>query len=597
MAAEALGASLAVPDFEDLSGRPTNFNDLHRLEGKRAVKTWLDPRNADQAVTVPEIEEAEREPGSDAWPESVPFRCLGLKSGIYYYLPDTTGQLVELRAGQHTRKHLVRLAPQSWWEREFLGEHSPRSTAPWYVVGERLMRQCHKIGVINLDCLRGRGFWRDEDGGIVAHLGDRLLPPGEKEFVKPERYVVPDRIYTRLHRLVGPTEKGAMRLEDTRKLLEGITSLAWDDEAAGYLLAGWVALAPFSGALPWRPHIWLSGPSGCGKTTVIRWMVLRLLGDMRVNATAGSTAAGIRKELDGDALPIVLQFDDAEYPRTKRAQAVVRGVVRLAQVASDSIGRVRMGKKNSFELKSMFLLSSETVGLHKKADKSRFCVLGLTEPRQQQFPLEVTRHFTVQAGRRLMARTAQWLRSGKLDELMTVTRSAANIVLEDARAAEQVGTLAAGTWTLLTDEIPAEHEVVEWFRSLGLKPEPREPDGYELLSKLFQERIDGQTVGHLIRVASAPAHVSFRDANATLYQHGIKVQGLPGERQFVIIASKSDLVRRSFGDTNWVEILRRLPGARRGQNRFGPSMGVCATTVIPLAVAIGEEPQDRAATA
>ena len=32
-----------VPDFQDLDGRPTSFNDLRQREGREAVIRWLDP--------------------------------------------------------------------------------------------------------------------------------------------------------------------------------------------------------------------------------------------------------------------------------------------------------------------------------------------------------------------------------------------------------------------------------------------------------------------------------------------------------------------------------------------------------------------------
>jgi putative DNA primase/helicase len=57
-AAEAAEALLAVPDFADLEGRPTDFNDLWLREGAEAVKCWLDPANADEAVTGSNREDA-----------------------------------------------------------------------------------------------------------------------------------------------------------------------------------------------------------------------------------------------------------------------------------------------------------------------------------------------------------------------------------------------------------------------------------------------------------------------------------------------------------------------------------------------------------
>ena len=43
-ASEQVGGWLVVPDFQDLDGRPTDFNDLRQREGREAVIRWLDRR-------------------------------------------------------------------------------------------------------------------------------------------------------------------------------------------------------------------------------------------------------------------------------------------------------------------------------------------------------------------------------------------------------------------------------------------------------------------------------------------------------------------------------------------------------------------------
>ena len=50
-AAESVGARLAIPDFADLTGRPTDFNALRRREGRQEVLRWLDPGKVPLAST------------------------------------------------------------------------------------------------------------------------------------------------------------------------------------------------------------------------------------------------------------------------------------------------------------------------------------------------------------------------------------------------------------------------------------------------------------------------------------------------------------------------------------------------------------------
>lgn len=53
-AAKRVGGSLAIPDFADLEGKPTGFNDLRLREGSEAVLRWLNPENARYAQTQAE---------------------------------------------------------------------------------------------------------------------------------------------------------------------------------------------------------------------------------------------------------------------------------------------------------------------------------------------------------------------------------------------------------------------------------------------------------------------------------------------------------------------------------------------------------------
>ena len=77
LAAKKHGAEVAIPDFVDLSTKPTDFNDLHQLEGAEAVLEWLDPARAGDAVISdgpePEPEELyDPDPGETAAPEKKP---------------------------------------------------------------------------------------------------------------------------------------------------------------------------------------------------------------------------------------------------------------------------------------------------------------------------------------------------------------------------------------------------------------------------------------------------------------------------------------------------------------------------------------------
>ena len=80
--ARAVGALLAIPDFTgcDLSGEPTDFNDMHLLRGAAAVKHVIDSAQAvdrseakPQQKNTPASDMASRDREAEQWEQPIPF--------------------------------------------------------------------------------------------------------------------------------------------------------------------------------------------------------------------------------------------------------------------------------------------------------------------------------------------------------------------------------------------------------------------------------------------------------------------------------------------------------------------------------------------
>ena len=198
----------------------------------------------------------------------------------------------------------------AFWNKHFPGGGGQPD---WDKASDALMRECDRMGVFQPGRVRGRGAWLDEDGEFVIHLGDRLLAPGEKRYRAPDRYTAEQKIYPRAQSLAGPSTERVLTVEESRHILQLFVDLRWTHPAAGYLLAGWTALAPFCGALPRRPHILLTGASPSGKTTIVRRMIIPLLGEMLMAVDCGSNEAGIRQYMGADALPVIYDHADSHH--------------------------------------------------------------------------------------------------------------------------------------------------------------------------------------------------------------------------------------------------------------------------------------------
>ena len=609
LAADEVGCEVAIPDFRDLSKKPTDFDDVRLQEGMGAVQFWIEPDNAGRATILPDQpgDEPEDDPDREpAWVTEAPFRCLGYNRKQLFFLP-RTGQVIDFNVNTLTNRAMLMLAPKEFWDKHFGAKKGPR----WMDATSAVVTQCTSKGVFAPGQVRGVGFWRDDSDRVLAHLGDRLLAPGDTRPKLPEVFVQATAVYDRRPRIAGPDLENPMSAAEARHLFDLFGRWDWEDEASPMLLAGWTALAPFCGALKWRPHVWVCGAHGSGKSEVLKRLVIPLLADMRCSVEGGSTEAGIRQGLDSSALPVVC--DEVEQTSRRKA-GQIQQVVGLLRSASSADARIFKGTPSgqgmSFEVRTMFLLASIAPGLRDEADKSRVAVLPLRSPRSVdhnirrerwiQLKRELRQRANVGAGRRLIARTLTWARSGKLDDLIGVMQSAASTVLESEREGDQYGVLAAGARMLLDDEVPDDEAAIHWLKDLGIASRRAEtkPDGHKIVSILLQARqriqIEGGyqevTVGELIDCASgaeSPVQggkqtIGKDDAHQHLRRMMIRV-----EKESLIFGNGSEWVGKQLENTSyrdgWKGVLRTIPGAHATKpQRFHTSLKLSRGTAIPL---------------
>ena len=620
---------VAIPDFRFLDDKPTDYNDLWLSEGEDAVRKWLDPANAKLAVTslpaeapppVQHIEPAKPAPkaakatkaakeakpapepaqapeppqAGTGWVETRPFRLLGHDQGHFFFLPVGGGQVIALSADKMGKvEHLSRLAPLSWWEAHFPGKGGCQTK----VAADTLIQAQHAAGIYRPDNLRGRGCWRDEtvdgDMGVVVHLGDRMVVPGSKGFVKPEDYESPGGyMYEHQPRMRGPA-RVPMALDEARDVLDVVRSLLWRNEASGDMLAGWIALAGVCGALSWRPHVFLTGLRGSGKSTVCTDIVVPLLGGdvaeggLALYVKGESTEPGIRQKLRADAFPVV--FDEAEEgegvgARIQRILALARGA------SSESEARTLKGTMHGtsldFRTRSMFCFAAIGGAVHEEADKSRVTMLALKGTSQvtkaeriAHWKLFQPRLCTInhETGRRLFTRMLSLLRSGVLPATIDVCRKVGGSVFRDQREGDQYGSLYAGAWSLQSDGVPTESEAREIMTAHNFTDLTNEAvdDGRKALAMLLEERehVDTQhgsktlAVGQLVDVmAGASTACTESEAKRVLDQIGLRVETRGGTTSLLVAAESA-----------WV--LRVLKGTIYGRGAKNVLLGVEGVTV------------------
>lgn len=534
--------------------------------------------------------------------EGDPVQALGHDHGRYHYLARGARQVLALAGGSHTKQGLLMLAPLHYWEREY----PSKDGVHWLAAANAMIRRCEARGVFLPDRVRGRGVWMDE-GRVVVHLGDRLLVDGAEV---PVMEFKSHFIYEASGRLDIGTS-GALDVDRARRLAELCRLLPWAHPAQGLLLAGWLVVAQISGALKWRPHIWVTGPAGSGKSWTYDMILSRCLGRYAVAAAAETTSAGLRQHLGRDARPVII--DEVEGTDSS-AQGRIQGVLALARQSSSGGGKIwkgtTAGDAMGFEVKACFAFCSINVGLKEHADATRTSVLTFT-PDAHGMPQERADRFEqvikpLQAGL-LTPEFIAGLQARAIRLTSVIVRNAETLAAAGAspnlygsrRAGDQIGTLMAGAHALLSDELIAPESAEEYLRReappVVVEAADDSPDEQKLLARIFQSRArlhNGTaqveyTLGDLARRVSfcseSDLAIPKDEALRHLRMHGIRVEAT----EVWFSNTHTGLAKLLAGSTwahNWGATLARLPGARPLPPKSYGTAGLSRGQALPLEV-------------
>ena len=579
-------------DLADASWSPEEAAAFIKGNISEPLDSTIDPEP--DAETEPEL--------PDLDPNSY-FTCLGFDGDVYYYRPHSTGQVVRLTRSAHTSTNLVSLASSlEYWEQLAPGS---RGGVDWTKAAFTLFAISHQRGIYNPDRIRGRGAWWDEKRTIL-HLGERLIVDGKTHMVlKPfeSQY-----LYQRMSELRGPGEAKPLTDAEAFEVLELANRFNWEVPASGLLMAGWVTLAPICGALPWRPHAWLTAAAGSGKSAILDRYVAPLLADMGLIVAGNTTEAGLRQTLRCDALPVV--FDEAES-NEKADQVRMQNILALARVASSESHAIMLkgspgGDVTRFNIRSMFLMSSIATALKQGADRSRFAQLTLRSPTElpkeqriahwEALERDLARVITHETALRLIARTVQLIPTIR-QSIRVFSRVAAEH-FDSQRLGDQYGTLLAGAWSMQSSQVPTDPQAKQLITDNDWEPYSQTtevPDEQRCIQRILQQQVRVEsddktctrTLGELVEITShraADIDVSPSKAQDTLGRHGLKVDSDQGQ---LFVSNTAEALATILKDTpwghSWATVLSRLHGATKaGAVRFRGAGAVSRAVALQI---------------
>ena len=558
-----------------------------RLQAPPPANDEPPPPASEYEYSAPKPEESPRPASSEEPEEGI--TPLGHDRGTYFYLSRATGQVEAIAAAQHTRGMLTHLASETYyWQRtRFAGQKG----IDWNAAADDLRVRCRAVGIFDPDRLRGRGAWFDEWRSVL-HLGDRLIVDGKETglVVPGSRYV-----YEHSSRLGSDIDASHEPLSsaEAKRLMDLCVAAPWEaPDHMGRLLAGWCVIAPVCGAMPWRPHIWISSEAGGGKSWLLDNIIKPTVGSIALEVQSKTTEAGIRQTLGCDARPVL--FDEAET-QNDRDRDRVQLVLDLARQASNEDGAAIIkgsasGRAMTYRIRSCFAFSSVNVGISQAADESRTVVLTLSpsrdpEKRMQAFDSLRKLHAEVIVpgfAHRLLARTLS---------LLPVIRQNAAIFADaiarsgqSRRTGDTYGVLLAGAWSLRSRAVATAEEAEQfvgstsWVQDAVVKGDV-DPEWKRALATLLQHRVRttnsngrneeipiGELIETCVGLASDDNSIRPSDAATALNRIGIKPAKHDG-LEVLFIGNHSTACQEAFARTpwavSWLPTLSRAPGAKR----------------------------------
>lgn len=542
------------------------------------------------------------DPAGRRWP----FRFLGYDHGDYFYQSYRQNQVITLSANAHNRSNLLTLAPLQFWETEFPDKQGPDWAA---AMDEMIGMQVADDGPgpYNPSMLCGRGVCWD-DGRVVVHLGSKLQVDGEDVNLAQ---VKSRHIYESASPPLRMTNELPLSAKDAEECFKLINMLTWEKPRYAAYLAGWIMLAPICGALRWRPHLWNTGTAGSGKTWVGENITRRILGDWSLHVQGGVTEAGIRQKLNNDLLPVIC--DEAEQENKAQAARIDSILFLMRQASSDSGAQVikgsTTGRAITYNVRSMFLFSSISVGARYHADNSRISVITLQEDIAGKFG-DVFERIKETTFRLLTRQYCDRMVKRSIAMLPTIKKNADTLadavakVLRSKRTGDQVGALLAGKLAMVSDEVltPERAEAMvsqeDWSEE---RVSQDQRDEYMCLKAILQATTKVQlekssverNIGELIAVASGESDSSLEltrgIAHDALRRFGIRVEDC-----MVHFSNTSRMIQNALKDTAYGHghhrQLRRILGSETGEKvmRFNPGM-VSRYVSIPISTVMDDE--------
>ena len=499
-----------------------------------------------------------------------PFKILGYNGKHHIFLPQSAPLPIGFPRGSLTEGHFEELAPRSWWglafETDRFGNYDIKAAKDW------LIRESQKKGFYDPTTIRGAGVWFD-DNNIIINTGNYIIDHNLKqlryhEFKSKNIYILSE---SKMNDLIGQQST----TEEGKQLIDLMKAQQFETRLEAFTALGWALIAPFGGALNWRPHVWLTGPASVGKSYLIEDILFQLVGTFRHEGSGKDTEAGLRRSLGQDGKPVFI--DEAE-PRTKDAKKRLDGQLDLARnSSSNSSGPIAIANQSGgvdrFRINSSFCFASIVPCLDGDALQSRFMICRLKKLTMDSF--EKKKKSTIKLIKNGLLDDPSKFRRRMFAKLPTIIKGIEvirDILYHETgsqRSADNLAPIFSAIFSLISngEMKKSNKKFVNWLKNIvKLNERITERDDEVLLMEIFQYKIQHKNT--LMSVSEILRELFRANENTdfppTLERHGIRFNHKKNE--LYIGANHQEIrkaLREKFYSDNYADILLRHKHAKK----------------------------------
>lgn len=304
----------------------------------------------------------------------ISIKSLGFTDSNYYFF--STYKNGVTKCGVSIGKsYILDIAPLKFWLKEYPTPNGANINADQ--CANYLKELSRDQGQFDPTKLRGSGYFNIGKKIYAASFGRTFMGEDqEMVHITGKKIYVPEEI-----------QKDELKKlnKEVQMLTDAVSKFCWTNSLNGRLLMGWILSAPFSGCLPFRPHMWITGDSSSGKSWVRSQVVKPLLGNNVYDFTGDSTEAGIRAALKYDALPIMLdEFESEDIMQKKKRH---RTLELLRQASSETDSTIVKGSSEGnaiiYKIITGAILFSVRSSLDFEANRNRFITLSFNREKQK----------------------------------------------------------------------------------------------------------------------------------------------------------------------------------------------------------------------